>query len=598
MYLPAIVVIAYDRDHCLERLLDSLAKARYPDGEAIPLVISIDKTENRRVYEVAEQFEWAYGEKRLISQAEHLGLKSHILASGDLVSGFGSLIMLEDDLVVSPFFYLFTCQALGIYAGDPRIAGISLYSYQLTESRFLPFEAIDDGYDVYFLQLPASWGQAWTHTQWQVFRDWLLDHPEEKGVEQLPAYIQKWSDDSWKKQFSRYLLATDRWFVFPRKSLSTNFGDPGTHTDRKGLFQVPLQMGARTWQFSELGDSGAVYDMYFEPLPQCLKTHATSLQDYSFDVDLYGSKEHDVLQKDWVLTTRKGGDGPVSFGMEMVPLAANVISGVAGKEIRLIRREELVPEELPVSRYNYVMRSLPDVYRQPWLEISVISLPTLSNLEALEAAFRKEDGDILWVAPEGCAPDTSTLDWVARTMAAFPDIQWMCGTLPGRSGLDARLQMRAPHPFRWDRQSFCQTPAQKLEELFLSVPVFWRRTLWRKAGGYWDKDFGEIALLELYSRFMQWDPLFPTHLFSYPASSPSGSLMGSESVRQQLQALDQRHARQVSREGIMKRAFRSFLRTAYLKDIPKIRSLYGCNYSLAPVIRYEVETDSLYKSSF
>ena len=106
---PAIVVVAYNRDKALKRLLNSLESADYSGFSDITLVISIDKSDSTEVIETAEAFSWEQGEKRVITHPERLGLKKHILGLGDLTAEFGSIIMLEDDLFVSPLLYHYGC---------------------------------------------------------------------------------------------------------------------------------------------------------------------------------------------------------------------------------------------------------------------------------------------------------------------------------------------------------------------------------------------------------------------------------------------------------------------------------------------------------
>ena len=73
---PAIVISAYNRPVALKRLLLSLSKAVYPQGNQIRLVISIDHGEEaayQKVVDIAKAFEWTCGPKEVIEQNEHLG---------------------------------------------------------------------------------------------------------------------------------------------------------------------------------------------------------------------------------------------------------------------------------------------------------------------------------------------------------------------------------------------------------------------------------------------------------------------------------------------------------------------------------------------
>jgi hypothetical protein len=160
MYNPVIVVVAYNRPVSLKRLLSSLEKSR--SIENAKLIISIDNQEPRNfnVKEIAEEFHWPFGEKEVIYQKQRLGLRKHILQCGDLAKKYGSVIILEDDLFVSPVFYEYTIDALKYYDNDENIAGISLYNPPIHDLCSNPFRPIQNESDVYFMQFPSSLGQA------------------------------------------------------------------------------------------------------------------------------------------------------------------------------------------------------------------------------------------------------------------------------------------------------------------------------------------------------------------------------------------------------------------------------------------------------
>jgi len=102
-YKPTIVVVAYNRPIALQRLLESLTAAVYPN--AVNLVVSVDYGGDSSVTEIAISFIWTYGNKRVILRDQNLGLHKHILACGQLSDEYGSIVLLEDDLYVSSAFY-------------------------------------------------------------------------------------------------------------------------------------------------------------------------------------------------------------------------------------------------------------------------------------------------------------------------------------------------------------------------------------------------------------------------------------------------------------------------------------------------------------
>jgi hypothetical protein len=338
---PVIVVSAHSRPKSLKRLLASVAQAVY-DGDPVELVISIDKSDSEDVLQAAEQFEWRHGSKKIIHHAEHLGLKAHLLSCGDMSATYGAIILLEDDLLVSPYFYHYAKQAQAFYENDPHIAGISLYNYQVSESSFYPFNAIDDGSDVYFMQVASSWGQLWTSAQWAAFKAWHAANPELPASPDIPAYLQAWGAHSWKKHFIHYLTSTEKYFVFPRVSLTTHFGDSGTHSASGNLFHVPLQLSQKQFRFTALQRSGARYDAWFELLPACLTAFNQTLMPYHYAVDLQGTKSIGSLDCDHVLTSQQAKDPVLSFGLDLLPFEMNVALNIQGSGIGLYKIKDTV----------------------------------------------------------------------------------------------------------------------------------------------------------------------------------------------------------------------------------------------------------------
>jgi hypothetical protein len=339
MKYPAIVVIAFNRVEPLKRLLRSISNADYPEGE-ITLHISIDASDVPGVLAVAEEFYWKFGPKNVDLKPENRGLKKHVLECGQLVDVYESIIVLEDDLLVSPSFYRFATMANSAYLNDTKIAGVSLYSYAREENNFYPFVPYKDGSSVHFIQIASSWGQCWTKEQWWKFKEWLIQHPQGK-LEQLPEYVIKWGSKSWKLLFVNYLLDTDRYFVFPNVSYTTNFEEDGTNVSTKGLFQVELAQHIQNPLFSVLAESNSVYDVYFELTQKCIKAIQPELAPFDFDVDLYGEKPLNFSSFETVLTLRPGSNPLFSYGAAMQPLIQNVEYKNVGTEINLFRKSDL-----------------------------------------------------------------------------------------------------------------------------------------------------------------------------------------------------------------------------------------------------------------
>ena len=336
---PTLVVVAYNRPDSLQRLLRSLQTAVYPAGESVRLIISIDGGggQNRAVQTVAQAADWPHGLKDIIVHEQNLGLIDHLFSCGDLSEVYGRIILLEDDLVVSPAFYAYASQALDFYADEPQIGGISLNALWFNGFNHLPFTPYLDGGDTFFMQIAWFHGQAYTAAQWRAFREWYKtnDRPVVLDDGLHPAFT-RFASTEWFPRKTRFLVDTGRFYLFPRTSYTVNFGDTGTHfVQETRFFQLPLQMGQAKLRFLSWADSLAVYDDFQEIIPDRLKRLAPHLADFDFVVDFYGERPIDHVSTRYILTTQPSRQSLFRYGLVMRPAVANVIHQIEGDEIVL-----------------------------------------------------------------------------------------------------------------------------------------------------------------------------------------------------------------------------------------------------------------------
>lgn len=362
---PAIVAIGYNRAESIKRLLNSLNNAIY-DCDDIKLIISIDHSKkendqkNLEVLEAANSFVWNHGDKEVIYREKNMGLRPHVLACGDLANKYGSIIMLEDDIFVSPVFYKYACQALNFSRDKEYISGISLYNHRMNFQTREMFYPIEDGYDNWYLKFPQSWGQAWTAEQWNGFKRW---YDSNSGItlagDDMPPSVSNWPETSWMKYFARYMISSNKFHLYPRNSLTTNFCDVGTNASNTDLsFQVPLYHSFdRPFVFSDIQQSSAVYDQFFENVN--LYRHLNIPWD-KLTVDLYG---HRPTPGQGYLLSRKHLDFRIekSFGCIQRPLEVNIMNNIPGNNFYLYNLSETCrnkftsPEHMPV---NYDFKGL------------------------------------------------------------------------------------------------------------------------------------------------------------------------------------------------------------------------------------------------
>lgn len=350
--VPTIVISAYERVESLHRLLNSLKKA-VTGNERILIVIG-KKNDNAKVFQIAKNFTMSYPNSEIIAPKHEMGLVDQFLLIGDLTSTEKSVVLLEDDLVVSDSFVDFTQSALGFFGNEVKIGGICLNSLAFNGYTKLPFIPIDDGSEVYFAKVPFFHGQAYTQTMWKDFRQWLdcfegnLDHPG------LPKVFREFPPDEWFPLMTEYLLETEKYFVFPRISYAINFGEIGKHFRRRtDMFQTPIAHSRKTTRLKKFKESKAIYDVFQELESFVLSPHLGIKDKEDLIIDINGARDVKELERtEFVLTTKPASSQERSFGKAMRPLEENVLSEVEGEFIKFTR-PELVWRKRPAKRIQF-----------------------------------------------------------------------------------------------------------------------------------------------------------------------------------------------------------------------------------------------------
>lgn len=352
-FKPTIVVVAYRRLDTLSRLLESVNNGHYSSND-IRLIISIDyHKDNQDVISYAEGYNWLHGEKIVVKHDANLGLRKHIIECGDYSIKYDSIIILEDDEVVAPFFYEYARLAQDYYADEERVAGVSLYSHEWNIYAGKKFQPIKKTGDVFFGQFSCTWGQSWTSGQWSLFKEWYLNNDEITVDEKLPSPIYAWKE-SWGKYFIRYLVETDKYYVLPYHAYSTVYGVPGVHSKRIELdVQVSLNQGMDSPRFTRF-DDGSHYDSFFEnkDLVEVISKRYNISPD-EICIDIYGSNRKEYYNRRYILTTKKLKYKVIdSFELNSRPQEMNVIMNCRGDAIILYDRREKSNNRIYSRRYR------------------------------------------------------------------------------------------------------------------------------------------------------------------------------------------------------------------------------------------------------
>lgn len=296
-----IVIPCYNRIEPLKRLLDSLSEAYYKDET--PIIFSIDYSDSSQISDFIDNYEWGFGEKCIIKHSQNIGLKNNILFCGNLTEKYDAIILLEDDLVVAKDFYNYAIQAYNYYKEDSRIAGISLYGYERSEVGLYQFYPVETNYDTYLMEWPSSWGQMWTKEQWRGFISWLNDEAKELNCYNIPDSVKQWNEKSWKKWAVAYCVDKNKYYLYPYKSFTNEFGTVGVHyTDNhilRNINTTSLYCGKNVkYRFGEYEELSK-YDCFFQPISLMLSIKGKT---YHTTFNIYNCRKRKNITTEYVIT--------------------------------------------------------------------------------------------------------------------------------------------------------------------------------------------------------------------------------------------------------------------------------------------------------
>lgn len=185
---------------------------------------------------------------KVVERERNLGLAGSITDGvTQLSEAYGRVIVLEDDLIVSPYFLDYMNRALDLYADEDRVMHVSGYWFPVGERLPLPAS--------FFLRASSCWGWATWKRAWDQFEpdsSQLLerfdsDHSRyEFDLQGTYPYFQMLQDqalgkiDSWAVRWYASVFLKSGLCLHPASSLVENKGHDGTgiHCPPSGNFDV------------------------------------------------------------------------------------------------------------------------------------------------------------------------------------------------------------------------------------------------------------------------------------------------------------------------------------------------------------------------
>jgi len=190
-----------------------------------------------------------------IEQERNRGLANSIIAgTTQLCDRYGTMIAVEDDLILAPSFLRFLNEGLERYRDEPRVMQVSGHMFDVPSFRHQR-EAL-------LLPMTTSWGWATWKRAWAFFdprasgwRERLADGAEAKrynlgGRCDYSGMLRRQMNgeiDSWAIRWYYTVFAHDGLVLFPPRTLVSNTGFDGTGThDRLAVSarQAPLETSA------------------------------------------------------------------------------------------------------------------------------------------------------------------------------------------------------------------------------------------------------------------------------------------------------------------------------------------------------------------
>ena len=170
-----IALFTYNRPEHTTRLFDSLARNdRLDECQLYVYCDGAKKPEHAAGVEANRHVVKQWAERlgaTVIERSENLGLaRSIVTGVTELCTQYGRVIVLEDDLILSPDFLTYMLNALHRYQDEPTVYQISGYMFPVKH----PAKP-----DAFFLPLTTTWGWATWDRAWRSF-DWQASGAQER----------------------------------------------------------------------------------------------------------------------------------------------------------------------------------------------------------------------------------------------------------------------------------------------------------------------------------------------------------------------------------------------------------------------------------
>ena len=254
MNCAPILLFVYNRPEHTQRCIESLKRNSLATDSTLYIYAdgAKDDTQQAAVNEVRSYIHTICGFKEtiIIERDENWGLARNIIDGVTTqVNQYGRVIVLEDDLVVAPYFLQFMNDALETYQDEPKVGHIQACDF--TQDPSLP--------ETFLIKWTGSWGWATWDRAWKHFNPngkELLQELEQRklthrfdfngkyGFTRMLRRQIKGKNNSWAIRWNASLFLKDILSLNVGKSLIQNegFDGSGTNCGGGGLYASHLHL--------------------------------------------------------------------------------------------------------------------------------------------------------------------------------------------------------------------------------------------------------------------------------------------------------------------------------------------------------------------
>ncbi len=251
MKLAPVVLFVYNRPFHTKQTVEALLKNELADESELFIYSDAPKNEEvqESVAEVRAYIKQIDGFKKvtIIEREKNLGLADSILDGvTKVVNMYGKVIVLEDDLVTSPYFLRFMNEALEFYKDKKRVWHISGWNY--------PIESGGLG-DIFLWRVMNCWGWATWADRWNYLKKDVTKTINDFTTQEIYKFNLDGSYQFWKQVTDNHEGKINTWAIFwyatifkngglcvnPVKTYVENIGldGSGTHCGTDNSFSKP-----------------------------------------------------------------------------------------------------------------------------------------------------------------------------------------------------------------------------------------------------------------------------------------------------------------------------------------------------------------------